>query len=315
MISDRIRSLISESSRVELIMENLGALRRYPQSVVKQLLTYRKDIGPGSNISVQTFKSAAAAERAIKDNPKASFAILPPSEPAIAILTPAKSSSYSVNPDYYVMRNPEVSFASTRGETIAKVGDFLYRGSVKDIYGLFNALNKAYGKSWELHLINVDTSRLEKQAARADAKKGVEAFKRTDNQRAPYGSWSRADLMQRLDAYKKGKAPELKTPADVLKLITSSTGRFPTKFRYNGLNFELSNSRISLAHREGTLYSGMGDLNGLEYRAEWNEFYDAMKGVPDDQWKDFANTYPKYIKIHYEIKSGAFVPARVTMEQ
>lgn len=309
MISDRLKSILSESSRMELIMENLGALRAYPQQMVKQLLTYNKEIGPSSSIVIEKFKNAAAAKRAVQENPRRVFAIVPPSQTAIALLAPNKS--YQV--EYRIIKNPDFRMLDSSIESNRKLEDILYKGTIKDVYGLFTALTKVYGKNWELHVINIDQTRVEKQKARADAKKGVEAFARKDMHRAPYGSWGRAALMQRLDAYKKTKAPDVKDTAGVMTLITSGD-RFPTKFRYNGMTYELGSSRFSIDDRKGGLYSSFGDFNGLEFRANHEEFYNAMRGVPDEEAKKFEASYPRYIKVYFEIKKGSLVPSKVTTE-
>lgn len=308
MISDRIRSIINESRELELIMENLGALRAYPQPMVKQLLTHRQDIGPGSKLSVKTFKSASAAERAVKENSRMTFALVPPGQPAIAILTP-QSGGYGKT-SYHVIKNPDVRFPIDKS-TLGKVGDYLYRGTVSDVYGLFNTMNKAYGKSWELHEIQVDSSRVELRQARAKAKEGVRQFDNRRSTRAPYGNWDKKALMDRLDAYKTGKSPVVKSKADILKMLSSSGAKLPTKFKFNGLNFDLSSSRIQFNETKGTLYSGMGDGNGLEYRADWNEYYEALKGVPDQDVKDLAQTLPKYIFVEYKLSGGVVAPANV----
>lgn len=308
MITDRIRSIINESRELELIMENLGALRAYPQPMVKQLLIHRADIGPGSKLSVKTFKSASAAERAVKENSRMTFALVPPGQPAIAILTP-QSGGYGKT-SYHVIKNPDVRFPIDKS-TLGKVGDYLYRGTVSDVYGLFNTMNKAYGKSWELHEIQVDSSRVELRQARAKAKEGVRQFDNRRSTRAPYGNWDKKALMDRLDAYKTSKSPVVKSKADILKLLSSSGAKLPTKFKFNGLNFDLSSSRIQFNETKGTLYSGMGDGNGLEYRADWNEYYEALKGVPDQDVKDLAQTLPKYIFVEYKLSGGVVAPANV----
>lgn len=308
MISDRIRVIISESRDMELIMENLGALRAYSQSMVKQLLTHRTDIGPGSKLSVKTFKTAAAAERAVKADSRMTFALVPPGEPAIAILTP-QSGGYGKT-SYYVIKNPDARFPLDKS-TLGKVGDYLYRGTVSDVYGLFNTMNKAYGKNWELHEIQVDSSRVELRQARAKAKEGVRQFDNRRSTRAPYGNWDKKALMDRLDAYKTGKSPVVKSKADILKLLTSSGAKLPVKFKLNGLNFDLSNSRLSINEKSGVAYRGLGNLFGLEYRADWNEYFEALKGVPDEDVKSLAETLPKYIEVDYAISNGAFVPSSV----
>ena len=308
MITDRIRSIINESRELELIMENLGALRAYSQTMVKQLLTHRHDIGPGSKMKVNIFKTAAAAERAVKADSRMTFALVPPGEPAIAILTP-RTGGYGKT-EYHIIKNPDVRFPIDKS-TLGKVGDFLYRGTITDIYGLFNTMNKAYGKSWELHEIQVDSSRVELRQARAKAKEGVRQFDDRRAKRAPYGNWDKKALMDRLDAYKTGKSPNVKSAADILKLIASSGATLPTKFKFNGLNFDLSSSRIQFNETKGTLYSGMGDGNGLEYRADWNEYYEALKGVPDQDAKDLAQTLPKYIFVEYKLSGGVVAPANV----
>jgi hypothetical protein len=312
MITDRIRSIINESRDLELIMENLGALRAYSQPMVKQLLTYRKDIGPGSKMTVKTFKNAAAAERAVKENSRMTFALVPPGEPAIAILTP-QSGGYGKT-SYHVIKNPDVRFPVSGSDALAKVGDYLYRGTVSDVYGLFNTLNKAYGKNWELHEIQIDSDRVELRQARAAAKEGVRQFDNRRQGRAPYGNWDKKALMDRLDAYKTGKSPVVKSKADILKLLTSSGAKLPVKFKLNGLNFDLSNSRLSINEKSGVAYRGLGDLFGLEYRADWNEYYEALKGVPDADVKSLAETLPKYIEVDYAISNGAFVPSSVTFK-
>lgn len=309
MITDRIRIIINESREQELIMENLGALRAYPQAMVKQLLTRRIDIGPGSKLVIKMFKSASAAERAVKENSRMTFALVPPGSPAIAILTPVPGG-YSSKTAYTIIKNHDIRLPYDK-TSLGQVGDALLRGQLTDVFTLFNSMNKAYGKNWELHEIQVDSSRVELRQARAESKKNVDAFARKDHGRAPYGNWSKKDLMDRLDAYKTGKSPNVKSAADILQLIASSGSKLPTKFKFNGLNFDLGSSKIQFDERKGTLYGGMGGDNGLEYRADWNEYYQALKGVPDENAKDLAQTLPKYIFVEYKLNGGVVGPASV----
>ena len=313
MISDRLKNILSESARLELIMENLGALNAYPKEMVKQLLVHRSHIGPSSKINVERYKTSAEAERALKADPKGVFVIVPPGEPALAILTPV-SGGYGKQA-YLVISNAQTRPSSNRRDSLGKVADYLYKGQITDVIGFFRALTNSYGKTWEMHKINVDAGRIEKRQERAKAKEGVAQFDTRRNTRAPYGSWSRADLMARLDSYKKAKAPELKDPSGVLSMIQSSGNKLPTKFRYMGITFELANSRHAVDEGKGTPYRGMGNLFGLEYRADHSEFWDAMKGVADEDSKKFLDTFPRYIYVDYELQNGSFVPGKVRIAQ
>ena len=273
-------------------MKDLGSLQKYGVPMAERLLDIQKDVGPRSHVTVRRFATAAAARTMVKGSPAGAYAIVPERGKPLAILAPANGDRFHV-------------ITGSMHNVPMNVEKYLKRSTLKDVYGLFRAINRTYGKQhWELHEITPDADRVDELGAQRKA--AMEEAKPTPT--------TRQELQAKLKAYRKSKIPEANTAEDVLGLIVSSK-TLPVNFVYNGLLYELGNTRFLVDDNSGKFYKAGEEemVAGVEYRANIDDYSRLLKELGDND-EEMVDEIPKSIEIHYEMDAGGFVPSTVRLK-
>jgi hypothetical protein len=293
-------------------MKDLGTLKKYGKPLAERLLEMQHNVGPRSHVTTMKFNTASAAQSMVHSSSQGAYAIVPDDGKPIAFLSPSEENDEK----FHVIHGP-------LDKVPPKVQAYLQRETLKDVYGLFRAINQTYGKQhWELHEITPDLERVENQEVsepivipKAVPKEEPKAVPKEEPKAVPKEepkASTRGTLTKRLTKYRKSRLPKVSDTSEVLGLIMTSTS-LPAKFMYNSVTYELSLTRFGVDSHSGKFYPApaKGDMiAGLVYRANMDDYSKATQELDD---KTQAEQHPKAIEIHYEMREGSFSPVGVQL--
>jgi hypothetical protein len=218
---------------------------------------------------------------------------------------------------------------------------------INSIETILHELLKAAGGKIEALVVSIDFDRLDQQNARAKMKAGMIPLPAKDtltwkHQKAyaKYLTACKNDLVNRLESYKKNKAPNAATDKDLIAHIKDKG--FPEFIKFMGFNYEkqqvhvnwrdleeVASGKISSMHINNYItYTILYDSPG--YRELGLRMYDLQQDLPEKDevsekayeaiWSAYERKYhevvpPEALEVIIALKGGMAMPAEVRLKR